>query len=292
MAVPNLESLLVTVSLLGGLAGAAFALPENHDRRLHRSAGETDPKVSSRVTISQNLTDSGESQSLRSGSIALHLNQRPKDITKGFVFGSDPRSCDVLLANNKDTGISANHFSIHIDWVTRDPIIKCLSGHGLLVRINGTRTASNLSKNVWQRSKSGTTMNVHINQRLRLVLSSPTRGDQQAAYDRCLNDYFLEYKNAVPELANISLHDLEVTPLILPRCPGLDGREYCTTGRIKTGDFDYDTKVFLYDAKCRPTPNAVVTPQEVAVNNTEQPNYSSHDMGKPPAALCIVPRRQ
>lgn len=126
MPLPYLESLLITVDLFGGLASAAFALPENNDRHLFKSAGESsssNPNVSSRAFMNRESTDDHKIQSLKSASIGLYFNQQPKDITRGFVFGSDPRSCDVLLANTKGTGISANHFSISIDWASRIPII-------------------------------------------------------------------------------------------------------------------------------------------------------------------------
>ena len=194
--------------------------------------------------------------SLKPRSIALYLNQQPKDITKGFVFGSDPRSCDFLLANTKGTGISANHFSVSIDLVSRDPIITCLSSNSLQVKVIGKRISTTFSKNEWQRLSSGTITNVHVTQRLGVTLSNPTRGSLQAAYSQNLHSYFLELKNAVPELANISLLDGEVTPLIVYRCPSLNGREYYTIRKFGTGDPEYDSRVFLYDAKCKSTPDA------------------------------------
>ena len=51
MPSPNLEFLLVTVDLFGGLAGATSALPENNDRRLADRSGErsnSNPEVGSR----------------------------------------------------------------------------------------------------------------------------------------------------------------------------------------------------------------------------------------------------
>lgn len=83
----------------------------------------------------------------------------------------------------------------------------------------------------------------------------------------------------MPELANISLRDSEVTPLIVHRCPGLDGKEYYTTGKIETGDPDYDAKVFLYDAKCRPAPDALMKTQGLSGASDTGPKYSVHANG-------------
>ena len=204
-------------------------------------------------------------QSPKSGRVDLYLDQPPKDITKGFVFGSDPRSCDVLLATNKGSGISANHFSVHIDWVSRDPMVTCLSGNALRVKNVGTKTTTSLYKNAWERLESDATLQIRITGitgNLDVALVNPTRGGLQAAYDRNLQDYFLEYKNAVPELANISLDDDEITPLILTRGAGLKGKEYFSTKRIVTGHVAYDSKVFLYNVRSKPTPEALKVAQK------------------------------
>ena len=97
---------------------------------------------------------------------------------------------------------------------------------------------------------------------LDVALVNPTRGNLQAAYDRNLQNYFLEYRNAVPELANISLDDDEITPLILVRGTGLKGTEYFATKKIVTGHVAYDSKVFLYNVKGKPTPDALKVAQK------------------------------
>ena len=256
MTYSNLETLLVIITVYGGLADAVFELPVNKDRRLLESAegnSTSNPEVSVMVSMDRERTNTHEMQSLTHFKIALYLDQLPKDITKGFVFGSDPRSCDVLLANTKGMGISANHFSIHVDCISRDPMITCLSSNGIRVKPIGGRAGQLLSKQNWQKLGSSTSWNVHIRDNLSVILFSPDRNDLQAAYEQNLQRYFLKYKNAVPELANISLRDDEVTPLILDRCAGLEGKEYYSTERIETGDVDYDRKVFVYLAKCKPT---------------------------------------
>ncbi len=132
-------------------------------------------------------------------------------------------------------------------------MITSLSNNDIRVKAIGARAGQVLPKQNWQKLGSGTTWNVHIRDNLSVIMFSPDRKDLQAAYERNLQRYFLEYKNAVPELANISLRDDEVTPLILERCAGLEGKEYYSTKRVETGDVDYDSKVLLYLAKCKPT---------------------------------------
>ena len=219
-------------------------------------------------------------QSSTPRSIALHFNRHPKDITRGFIFGSDSKTCDVLLANTKDHGISANHFSVTIDWPTRIPVLTSLSGNDLQIKVVGGTANKILPKNKWQKLIPDTITNVYVQEGLGLRLFNPARSDLQEAYDLNLQDYFLAYKNAVPELANISLQDAEITPLVVYRCPGLEGRQYYTTNKSLTGDTEYDSKVFLYDAKYRPSPDTVV-----ATRHGEGGNEQQIARGKPPAAI-------
>ena len=226
-------------------------------------------------------------QALRSSSIILYLHQPPKDITKGFVFGSDPRSCDVLLANTNTSGISANHFSIRIDWVSRDAMVVCLSSNGLRVKPVGNRPFTTLTQTRWQELKTNTTTHFHITGYLDVHVAVPDRGNSKADYERNLSEYFLAFKNAMPELANISLDDKEVTPLIMIRSAGLEGREYYPTMRIETGDFNRDAKVILYDAKCRPTLDALEKTEVQAGAIDTGLKASSSVNGEQPAVLYM-----
>ena len=218
MPPPDLEQLLVQVDLFGGLADAVIALPENQSRHLFNSVGRVSliTNVISGIPLRGKFTDKYVTQSL-----TPRYNQHPKDITRGFIFGSDPKTCDVLLATTKDTGISANHFSITVDWAHRIPVITCLSGNGFQTKVVGGTAIKTLPKNKWQRLVHDTITNVYVQEGLGLRLLNPARWDVQEAYDLNLQNYFLEYKNAVPELANISLQDAEITPLVVYRCPGL-----------------------------------------------------------------------
>ncbi len=219
-------------------------------------------------------------QTKKTDFLALYINQPPKDLSKGFVFGSDQRSCDILLATNEDTGISANHFSIQIDWRTRNPVFTALSSSDIQTQILGDKTTRILSEKAWQILEPGTTTTVDLFLGLQFLLFSPDRGDLQPAYNRHLQHYLRLYQKTVPELANISLEDDEVTPLIMYRCAGLGRREYYATKKIQTGDLDYDAKVHTYHARCRPTRDAPSTAQEVAGVNTQQPDHFRHTQGK------------
>ncbi|KAI9674436.1 MAG: hypothetical protein M1817_001774 [Caeruleum heppii] len=54
-------------------------------------------------------------QSLAYPHLRLSFDQEPKDKTWGWVFGTDPCACDVLLPNQRYGSISRRHFRIHFD---------------------------------------------------------------------------------------------------------------------------------------------------------------------------------
>lgn len=85
---------------------------------------DDDDDSSSEVDLSTQVFDP---DALVDVHLALSLGPGPKDVSKGFVFGSDPETCDVLLAGDKHSGISGNHFSINVDWQTGNPLITSLT---------------------------------------------------------------------------------------------------------------------------------------------------------------------
>lgn len=70
--------------------------------------------------------------------IEFHLgfDPEPKDYTRGFVFGSDSRICDVVLKSGLDddpkkrSGISRQHFLLDFNWDTGVVLIQNLSQYG------------------------------------------------------------------------------------------------------------------------------------------------------------------
>ncbi|KAL9064885.1 MAG: hypothetical protein Q9161_008588 [Pseudevernia consocians] len=159
-------------------------------------------------------------------------------------------------------------------------------GNALRVKLSYQRNIAVLSRQKWLRLESGMSWMVNITGNLIALLFTPDRGNQQADYDRNLQDYLLEYKNAVPQLAHISLRGDEVTPFILDRCAGLDGHEYYSTRKFETGDLDYDSKVFGYFANCKSTLDEI---QGTAGEYEEKEDWLySNPKGNPVAKLYII----
>ena len=232
----GLNSLLVLVEPAGAVAPIAFQYPQN--AKYHRYGEATailtddddddphDPLVDPDQGTDNLDVNSSDSY------LALSFDPGPKDLSKGFVFGSDPQTCDVLLAKDKISGISGNHFSINVDWDSGNPIITCLT----LDDKNGIRIFSELDC-LWelylraecQVIEPGTTIHLEIAHRMKLVIHSPHRDRENYRYNKNLQDYLKKCKNAVPDMHHLRLYDPEQTPLMISRLRGLTGREYVTT---------------------------------------------------------------
>lgn len=246
MVLPDLPSLIVIVKPKSRLAEKCFTYPEN----------------ASRCWTENVLADHADTEGLVfrepsnvaafTTAVYLHLNLtfRPKDLLKGFIFGTDDNTCDVLLQRSRAGGISGNQFSIQIDWDSGNPMLSCLSDTGIRLKDECTgQYVRTLSRDEDETVLPGTTLLVEVIHRFELTISCPERGRLQPMYDENLQDYYRRYSDAVPDVSTMSLNRPDMTPFILRRCKGLNEGEYYTTYRIPTGDAEYDGKVFLYSAK-------------------------------------------
>ena len=121
------SSLFVLVEPHDAASKAVFEYPENVKYRRYGRA-RADLAVGHHdqdgLNLSAQVANPG---TFTKAHFRLSLSLGPKDLSKGFVFGSDPRTCDILLAKDKISGISGNHFSINVDWRSGNPLITCLT---------------------------------------------------------------------------------------------------------------------------------------------------------------------
>src|SRR5436190_19970934 len=118
---PEDPNLILSIRAVDPLAAQALCLSHNKDRYLHSCGGGFD--ISSREPTpfsSQELEDSYPR-------LRLTFDKRPKDISKGFVFGSDSKRCDILLGNRRG-GVSGEHFCITFNAQGRLVLIDTSSG--------------------------------------------------------------------------------------------------------------------------------------------------------------------
>ena len=245
MPLSGLDSLLVLVDPKGNDAEGALRFSQNVKFRRFGQSKDA-------LTADSNDTSRGVNLSAQMNNpnvfidvhLAFSFDIHPKDLSKGFVFGSDPETCDVLLAEDKAGGISGNHFSISVDWRTGNPLITCLSTneyHGLRIQ-SGVGTTVYF-RHGWKVLNPESKTTIQISNDMQLVVYTPIRENREPAYSYRLLDYFRKCQDAVPEMNHLKLYDKEPTPLLVSRGRGLIGMEYFTISTVVRA------KVVLCEAK-------------------------------------------
>lgn len=89
---------------------ASFYVPASHQASEHRQSS------SGKTPLPDNNVGQKNKASYPESHIELMINDFPKDVTKGFVFGSNKDSCDIYCGRKSNAfNISARAFSITID---------------------------------------------------------------------------------------------------------------------------------------------------------------------------------
>lgn len=244
----KMSSLLVLVEPDGAVAQAVFEYPENAKYRRFgpardASTDDGDDSENVDVDISAQII---KFDRFANTHLALSFNPGPKDLSKGFVFGSDPETCDVLLAKNNTNGVSGNHFSINVAWGSANPLITCLSsdeGTGIHLWSRSDDIWKLYLRGAGEEIEPGTAKTIRISGRMRLKFHNPARNGTESAYSRNLRKYLSKCQDAFPDMSHVRLYDLEQTPRMISLTRGLTGREYITTSTT-VGD-----KVVLCKAK-------------------------------------------
>ena len=147
--------LIFTIQANSEAARTAFTLEHNRDRR-----PDTDEELEARPTkdwMSRETTpcESEEAKHDKSGLPKLRLqftfDRPPKNLQRGFVFGSDRRACDVLLAGPNDQRlphISGSHFRIDFDQEGY-LMIEDTSTRGTAVGFDGQNEEQHRTKFTW-----------------------------------------------------------------------------------------------------------------------------------------------
>lgn len=241
MPLLDLSSLLVVVDPKGEDAQTAFRFPQNAEcRRFGRAKDaltdddddddddDDNDGIPSQVDLSAQMFDRDAVVPVH---LALSFNPSPKDVSKGFVFGSDRETCDVLLAGDKHSGVSGNLFSISVDWQTGNPLITCLNADegspGIRI-LSGNLWVLYL-RNAWKVLDPGVATTIKISEKMELVVHSPSRENREPAYSSNLQMYLKKFQDAVPKMTPLKLYDPEGTQLLVSRGRGLTEMEYFTT---------------------------------------------------------------
>ena len=195
--------LIVTLEAYGTTAERAWNRPQNRDRCLPASEFVVD--ISSR--------ESTPAVGQPGSQIRLTFDDKPKDLEKGFVFGSDPRICDVFLGE-RGAGFSGQQFCITFNE-RGEVVFKNTSRKKAQVDYNG-EDPSRRTQFTW--ILFGTYKNIKITlgeeDDLIFKVKWPENRDScLAEYETYRDAYFEERRNAFPPLSQLDMETQQPTAM-------------------------------------------------------------------------------
>ena len=202
-------NLIGTLTAVDGYAEESILLPDNLERCL---PGNGDGSSSRDPTP-------GPEQEYRPSQLVLRLDYRPKDIAKGFVFGTNPQHCDVELSsmigkgrNSQRNKIGGQHFQITFDDQNR-LILNDTSYWGTAVSYNGqARKERRNQPFTWILFPDGWKIQIHVlKDAFIFELKLATHKGCQAEYEANLQSYMADKQTALPPIENIGFGGYEST---------------------------------------------------------------------------------
>ncbi|MCJ1263721.1 hypothetical protein MMC22_003591 [Lobaria immixta] len=150
--------------------------------------------------------------------ILLTFDEKPKDPQRGWQFGTDPRSCDVLLGHRGTKGISSRHFCITIAenfWVKLHED----STFGTAVGYNDEAKDKTRRKNTWllsfeprsQRQWGDIKIYVPNMKGLAFSIEFPNHQAGPPEYLANLLAFFAESRKALPPVTTLGLNSIPPT---------------------------------------------------------------------------------
>ncbi len=194
--------LIVTLEAQGTTAERAWNRLQNQNRCLPASEFVVD--ISSREStpaVGQPVSQ-----------IQLTFDDKPKDLEKGFVFGSDPRICDVFLGE-RGAGFSGQQFCITFNE-RGEVIFKNKSRKEVQVNYNGEAPHFR-SQFTWILFDTYQNIKITLGKEDDLIfkIKWPKHGTYRAEYEAHRNAYFEERRNAFPPLSQLDMETQQPTAM-------------------------------------------------------------------------------
>ena len=186
----NDPRLIVTLEAQGTTAERAWNRPQNQNRCLPGSESVVD--ISSRESTP--AVDQPGSQ------IQLTFDNKPKNLEKGFVFGSDPRICDIFLGE-RGAGFSGQQFCITFSE-RGEVTFKNTSRKKAQVDYDG-ENPSRRTKFTWILFDTYENIKITLGEEDDLIFKVkwPDHDNCRAEYEAHRNAYFKERRSALPPLS-------------------------------------------------------------------------------------------
>ncbi|KAI9758525.1 MAG: hypothetical protein M1835_000590 [Candelina submexicana] len=219
--------LIVTLEAINPTAERAWNRSENRDRCSYSSE--------SVGGVPRNYPAPGR----RGSQIQLTLDKKPTNVEKGFVFGSDPQTCDVLLGD-WGAGFSRQHFRITFNAqgqvILEDTsrVITCVNykGEDSLCRNHFTWILFDRYKNI------EVTLNKWEKIELKFKVQWPERSKSSPTeYKAHREAYIDERRNALPPLSQLGVESQQTTALLTAQHSPRQQPIYLTEEELGCGAF-------------------------------------------------------
>ncbi|KAI9675746.1 MAG: hypothetical protein M1817_001113 [Caeruleum heppii] len=194
----------------------AFRLDHNQSRYLSPARGIAEgPTISSReATPGTQQPDDDAGQYDSAHRIQLTFDVKPKDPTKGYTFGTNPQTCDVLLGYRGAYRISGRHF-----WITFNQnkrlILEDFSTYGTAVSYNGQAKDEVRNRFIWildlKPNVGRYDVQVHIHG-LSFKVELATHNTCEAEYGKKVNDFLKDLRTASPPLGGLGIYTPTADP--------------------------------------------------------------------------------
>ncbi|KAI9789619.1 MAG: hypothetical protein M1816_005928 [Peltula sp. TS41687] len=220
-------------------AASAFQLEHNRKRYLPSSyasqdvlAADEDTRESTPSVCSER-TDNGRTCSR----LRLTFEVKPKDIQGGFVFGSDPNVCDILLGQRTD-GISRQHFNIQFGAGGEVLTLNDTSKHGTTVWYNGNRKDQPRTHFTWILFRD-CTIEVQIGpgEEFQFEVKLATHVLCKEEYQYHLASYLKEAGNAIGPLGLLDIRSQDSTAAPTKPSGLTDNAIYRKVEKLGSGEF-------------------------------------------------------
>ena len=190
----------MTLEAVSPTAERAWNRPQNQDRCLPASESVAD--ISSR--------ESTPAVGQTSSQIQLTFDDKPKNLEKGFVFGSDPQICDVFLGE-RGAGFSGQQFCITFNE-RGEVIFKNTSRKKAKVDYNGENTPRR-NQFTWILFDTYKNIKITMGEEDDLIFKVkwPKHGTYRAEYEAHRDAYFKERRNALPSLSQLGMESQQTT---------------------------------------------------------------------------------
>lgn len=197
----NDPRLIVTLEAHGTTAERAWNRPQNQDRCLPASEFVVD--ILSRESTP--AVDQPRSQ------IQLTFDDKPKNLEKGFVFGSDPQICDIFLGE-RGAGFSGQQFCITFNE-RGEVIFKNTSRKEAQVDYNGENPHFR-NQFTWILFDTYKNIKITVGEKEDLIFKvkwPENRDSCRAEYEAHRDAYFEECRNALPPLSQLGMESQQTT---------------------------------------------------------------------------------